>query len=343
MSNYIIAGIDPGSTIGIAILDLRGRKIGTYSFSGGLSEAVKTIERHGTPSIIACDVTPVPDMVARAASFFSCKLYTPQRNIREEDKRKVASGAGTQNAHERDAYTAAVYAYRASANRLRQIDALGEVPQEDKERVKHLMLKGYKLQDAFVSLKAPVAEVEKPQAIKVAVEQKLSPEDLKGRISALARENANLRLTLERLEEEKAALMHRLRLFENGVRQNIARDMEVRRLRFQLQKYAERLMHYEKWKQKRGKPAQKAPHETKQEEKAAAAPATAEGQSLKTDYQPRMHKHSMSDAFCQGQNAHARSCKERGDLQLQLNRLIDPNLDLEKIVEEYRKGRGRLK
>lgn len=301
MPGYIIAGIDPGSTIGIALLDLKGRKIGAYSFSGGLSEAVKTIERHGTPSIIACDVTPVPDMVARAASYFSCRLYTPQRNIREEDKRKVASGAGTQNAHERDAYTAAVYAFRASANRLRQIDALEGVAQEDKERVKHLILKGYKLQDAFISLKAPKPEEEKAVLErKVAAEQKLSPADLKERISSLARENANLRLTLERLEEEKAALMHRLRLFENGVRQGISRDIEVRRLRFQVQKYAERLMHNEKWRQKKGKIAQK-PQQAAREEKQAAGAAAG------------------------------------------LNKLVEPNLDLERIVEEYRKGRDKLK
>lgn len=267
MPNYIIAGIDPGSTIGIAILDLKGGKIGTYSFSGGLAEAVKTIEQKGTPSIIACDVTPVPDMVARAASFFSCKLYTPQRNIREEDKRKVASGAGTSNAHERDAYTAAVYAYRASANRLRQIDVLEGLAEADKERVKHLILKGYRLQDAFISLKAPVVE-EMPQARKTAAEQKVSPDDLRERISILARENANLRLTLERLEEEKAALMHRLRLFENGVRQSIARDNEIKRLRFQVQRYGERIMQREKW-MKKAKPKEKAQQEARREERQA--------------------------------------------------------------------------
>lgn len=294
---YIIAGIDPGSTVGIALLDLNGGKLGTYSFSGGLSEAVRTIERHGTPSIIACDVTPVPDMVARAASYFSCRLYVPQRQIREDDKRKVASGALTQNAHERDAYTAAVYAYRASANRLRQIDALEELTQEDKEKVKHLMLKGYKLQDAFASLKAPQPEEKKAPERKVSAEIKLSPEGMRERIASLARENANLRLTLERLEEEKAALMHRLRLFENGVRQGQARDIEVKRLRFQVQKYYERLMHKEKWRQK--KPQQKTANEKKAPVHEAAP--------------------------------------------LQLNKLAEPELDLEKMIMEYRKGRDRLK
>ena len=73
MSRHIIAGIDPGTTIGIAILDLSGRKIATLSASNGMGEAVSIIEKHGTPSLIACDKMPAPEMVHKVASYFSCR------------------------------------------------------------------------------------------------------------------------------------------------------------------------------------------------------------------------------------------------------------------------------
>jgi uncharacterized protein len=119
LQTHIIAGIDPGSTVGIAILDLSGRKIATASTFGGMSEAARIIEKHGTPSIIACDVSPAPEMALRLASFFSCRLFAPGRDIREEEKRQIAHGAATSNNHERDAYAAAVLAYRSHANKLR--------------------------------------------------------------------------------------------------------------------------------------------------------------------------------------------------------------------------------
>ena len=48
-------------------------------------------------------------------------------------------------------------------------------------------------------------------------------------------------MSLERLEAEKAALLHRLRLLENGVRESVVRDSEFRKLRFQLQQAVAKL------------------------------------------------------------------------------------------------------
>jgi hypothetical protein len=77
-------------------------------------------------------------------------------------------------------------------------------------------------------------QVEKPSKQAESPRQ-LSAEELRQRASSLARENANLRLMLERLEGERAQLERRLGLLENGVRQSLLRDSEIRRLRFQLQ------------------------------------------------------------------------------------------------------------
>ena len=238
---HAIVGIDPGSTIGVSILDLSGRKQYIGSFRNeGIGEAARRIEERCTPSIIACDVHPVPDAVSRLASFFSCKSFAPQREVREEEKRVLAHGIGAANSHERDAFCAAVMAYRAHANRMRQIDALTELAQDERDRIKHLLLRGYKVQDAFMILREP-EEKEKTPEKPAAAAKKATPEELRLRLEELARENANLKLALDRVEEEKAALLHRLRLLENGVRQSVMRDSEFRKLRFQLQQTLSRL------------------------------------------------------------------------------------------------------
>jgi predicted RNase H-like nuclease (RuvC/YqgF family) len=257
LSKYIIAGIDPGATVGIAILDLSGRKIASQSMlGGGIAEAVAAIERHGTPSIVACDVWPAPEMAQKMASYFSCRLYCPQRSIREEDKREIARGAAVSNNHERDAYAAAVLAFRAHANKLRQIGALDDFSPQDKDRAKHLVLKGYRLKDAFLEIAAPAQEQPPAPALRESEGHARLPsqEELRLRISALARENANLRILAGRLESEKRQLEARLRLLENGVRQSLLRDSEFRHLRYQLQAALSRLS--ERKKGTRKPPAQ---------------------------------------------------------------------------------------
>ena len=292
---HIIVGIDPGATFGIAAVGLDGRKISLRSTLGGFSDAARMIETMGTPSLVACDTNPAPEAALRLASYFSCRLYVPRQSVREEDKRSVARGAGTTNTHERDAYCAAVFAYRSHANKLRQIDALEGLTHDEQDRIKHLILRGVRVQDAFMMLREPEKEEEAPR--KAASQAKtVSSDELRGRLESLARENANLRISIERLEEEKAALMHRLRLMENGVRQTVLRDSEFRKLRFQLQNAMNRLS----WKGKK-RTAHYQPPAKKEEPKRKEAPLAGEGE--------------------------------------QINNLSEPEIDLERLVAEYRKGR----
>lgn len=290
LSRYIIAGIDPGATTGIAMLSLSGGKIASHSTDKGMNEAVRIIEQNGTPSLIACDVCPAPEAAQKIASFFSCRLHTPAREIREEEKKAIARGSGVQNNHERDAYAAAVLAYRTHANKFRQIDALPELTGEEKGRLKHLMLKGYRLKDAFLELKEPEGKDAAPavEAPKLA-QHVLSSQELKERVSSLARENANLRMMLSRLEDEKRRLLQRVRLLENGVQERLLRDSELRSLRFQLLQALGRFKPKKKGaQQKKGQPGEQT------------------------------HSPPQND---------------------DLNRLGKPNIDLEKLVTEYRRGR----
>ena len=312
---HIIVGLDPGATFGIAAIGLDGRKVALRSTMGGFSDAARIIETFGTPSLVACDTNPAPEAALRLASYFSCKLFVPRQSVREEDKRQVAHGAGTSNTHERDAYCAAVFAYRAHANKLRQIDALSELEPHERDRIKHLILRGYRVLDAFMLLREP-EEKEKIAHKQPAAARAASPDELRARLEALARENANLRMTLERLEEEKAALMHRLRLMENGVRQTVLRDSEFRKLRFQLQNAMNRLS----WKGKKRTAHYQPP--VKNEE-------TRQKEAKYADEQERIDR-SIGRAFAP---------RGKPEPSEGINNLSEPGIDLERIVADYRKGR----
>jgi len=293
---HVIVGIDPGATFGIALVGLDGRRLALRYTMGGFSEAARIIEALGTPSLIACDTNPAPEAALRLASYFSCRLFVPRASVREEDKRQVARGAGTANSHERDAYCAAVFAYRAHANKLRQIDALEGLEGAEKDRIKHLLLRGVRVQDAFMMLREPEKTEAAARAREPAKMKTATPDELRARLESLARENANLRISLERLEEEKAALMHRLKLLENGARQSVLRDSEFRKLRFQLQQAVNRLS----WRKKKG---------------------TAHYQQAAKKEEPK-RKEAKPDAGGE-----------------QINSLGEQELDLERLVSEYRKGR----
>jgi uncharacterized protein len=291
---HIIVGIDPGSTFGIAMVGLDGSRIALRSTLGGFSDAARIVEATGTPSLVACDTNPAPEAALRLASYFSCRLFVPHESVREDEKRGVARGAGTANTHERDAYCAAVFAYRAHANKLRQIDALSELTQHERDRIKHMLLRGVRVQDAFMLLKDPEREEKAPKKAAMAGKPATS-DDLRSRLEALARENANLRISLERMEGEKASLEHRLRLMENGVRQTVLRDSEFRKLRFQLQNAMNRLS----WRKKKG---------------------TAHYQPQQKKEEPRQ-KEPKKIEDSEGIN------------------IGEPEIDLERLVAEYRKGR----
>lgn len=237
---YLIVGIDPGNTIGIAALGLDGGKIALQSTAAGIDEAVRIIERIGTPSVVASDVCPAPANVLRIASAFNAAIFAPRENVREETKREIAQHAGVANAHERDAFCAATLAYRAHANKLRQIFSLEGFSPLEKEKIAHLALNGYTLRNAILSLEAQKTPAQahrlesaaEPAQAGRATDARL--QKMQEEIAALSRENAHLKKLAQTLEHGKSELEAREKKLSNAAHERIMRDNEVRKLRHQV-------------------------------------------------------------------------------------------------------------
>jgi len=139
---YVIVGVDPGINVGYAVLDLNGALV----VAGVEKEAndekiVKIISQIGIPSLVASDVYPPPSFVSKVAARFNVKVFTPKKSMPTDEKRLI--GNNIIDPHVRDAYAAAVKAYRNYSNRLRQVDKLGTL--EDKNKLKHLIIQGQAL------------------------------------------------------------------------------------------------------------------------------------------------------------------------------------------------------
>ncbi|UNQ72684.1 DUF460 domain-containing protein [Infirmifilum sp. NZ] len=110
---YTIVGVDPGMTTGVAILDFSGSIVSVFSrrlLSRG--QLVKLLLDFGHPAVIASDVSPAPAYVKKLASQLGALLFTPQRSLSVDEKRRLTSGyPQVENSHQRDALAAALKAF----------------------------------------------------------------------------------------------------------------------------------------------------------------------------------------------------------------------------------------
>ncbi len=269
----------------------------------------------GTPSLIACDVSPIPDSVQKIAASFNARVYSPQRSIREEEKRQVAQiySLSSSSAHERDALTAAVYAYREHQNRLRQIELLSDFSKEEREALSHMVLNGFTLRRAIISLSQKTATGLEEKPMQKIFQQKLSFSQLESQlqkslldISRLSHENSNLKKALDFATNQLSSLRNQLRLLENGVSERLRRDSEVRKLRFENERLRDLIA---KITGSRG-------HKQK---------GKGHGQG--------------AERGSGGQEKGAQKANPNADSKAGLNSLSENKLDLGTLVEEYRSNR----
>lgn len=130
----MIAGIDPGTTTAIAVLDTDGNILSLLSKkSMTRSELNEHITRFGTPVMIATDRKPAPSLAGKLASTFSSRLIVPEENLSKRDKNRLARGFlrdsdlekplnGKPNQHEKDALAAAIFASNSIKTTMTRVD-----------------------------------------------------------------------------------------------------------------------------------------------------------------------------------------------------------------------------
>ncbi len=147
---HLIVGLDTGKTSAFVCLNLDGHMVqaGHKTFAG-VEWLIDAIGRTGVPSIIACDKEP-NEVARKVCAAFNAKLFYPQKMISIEEKRNLAKPHGIKNQHERDAYSAAIKAYNAHANKLNQAEHVARAMNaNDIDAIKAKIIEKYSMDEAL--------------------------------------------------------------------------------------------------------------------------------------------------------------------------------------------------
>ncbi|MFZ3147994.1 MAG: DUF460 domain-containing protein [Methanothrix sp.] len=208
---YIIVGLDPGTTTGIAALNLRGELVDLISSRAlSSSDVIEWIAARGRSLVVATDVYPTPGSVEKVKRAFNAVLFSPGGDIPAEEKIALGKEFGYKNDHERDALAAAISAFKKYRNKFLLVEK--KSPSEiDPDEVKALVVRGYSIENAiaeFVPSSAPTARQKAPQPEEKAVL------DASLEVSADA---ATLRLQNQQLAEQVRTLRSYLDELRTGL------------------------------------------------------------------------------------------------------------------------------
>lgn len=234
--SYIIVGLDPGTTTGIAALSLQGDLIDLVSSRAmSSSDVIEWIAARGRPLVVATDVFPTPGAVERVKRSFNAVLYSPGSDVPSEEKIALAKEFGYKNDHERDSLAAAVSAFKKYKNKFMQVDK--KVPAEvDPDEVKALVVRGYSIENAIAELTAePVPEVKEAPAVEAGAGSPPEASSLKSQNLQQSEQIRTLRSYVDDLKAELAEkaeianrLSARLERMKDKASREIKRDQEIK-------------------------------------------------------------------------------------------------------------------
>ncbi len=222
---YLIVGLDPGTTTGIAAVDLDGNLVLlTSSRQMTMSDIVEELYRAGKPLIVASDVREMPYSVEKIRRAFNAIPYTPKQSLSVEAKYDLTAPFSYTNDHERDSLSAALDAYRSLQNKFRNI-AKRVGPGFDLDEVRARVLRGQPLDTVLADLKGVPAKKEEAPPAEAVPERPVEDE----RVMALDGMVKRLRSYVQELQEELRGRDRDLERLRQDVRR--ARSATERKIR----------------------------------------------------------------------------------------------------------------
>ncbi len=241
---YLIVGIDPGTTVGIAALDLNGELMKVHSSRQmNMSDVIEFLYEIGKPIIIATDVSPMPFSVEKIRRAFQAVPYIPRQDISVETKYELAGKFGYANDHERDALTAAIEASRFWRHKFTNI--FKRVPPGvDMDEIRAGIIRGQSLEQILQALRGPTRaiEVKKPDVTLDSSDERVrvldgQVKDLRALVSDLQKDIDSLKEENRRLKGEnknlKSARTRQINVNPEIARRDLIIENLKKRIRFE--------------------------------------------------------------------------------------------------------------
>jgi len=155
----LIVGLDPGTTTGLAILNLHGKPLHNIYSQREFStrQIIRKIMKYGNPILFACDVPAPPKMVEKIANSFNTPVSPIKKILPVVEKIQIANeyqeryDVTIRNSHQRDALVAAIKAFNHLKNKLDKVE--DEIKLLDNtlpiEDIKMSIIHGKSLNDAI--------------------------------------------------------------------------------------------------------------------------------------------------------------------------------------------------
>ncbi len=216
---YLILGVDPGITVGIAALDLDGNLVLLESGKKfGYSKITKILSEVGRPIIITNDVMYAPNLIKKLAATYRAKVILPNRNLKVGEKaRLVEEKFGKiklKDDHQRDALASAIFAYQKFEPLFKKVDSYLE--REGLEGNSNLVKKKLILGEAR-NIKEALKKKEVPEEYKELMFEQVREKKIK----RLEEELKKLKETVKKLKEKKSYLEKKLREDRDYIRKSV--------------------------------------------------------------------------------------------------------------------------
>ena len=229
----LIAGIDPGTTFGICLLDLKGNLVYIGSIkNAGKEKIIKEMTNHGKIIAIATDKVPTPDTVQKIGAMMNVKVFTPEQSMTQEYKTKITSHLPIKNLHQRDASGAALWLYRKLENKFRHIESM-KMTDEKKGEIKEKIIKGYKIKEILA-----INKINKEKETKIENRGKRKTEEyikfLESNVKKFMKDNQNLRLEIKSLKKKIDEIEHENNKFKRMIHSELYKNKEIKKLRYQI-------------------------------------------------------------------------------------------------------------
>jgi hypothetical protein len=123
MKRLLLVGIDPGTTVGYAALDVTGTPVASRSAKElNLDAVVAELSALGTVLVVATDKAKVPSFVSLVATKLGARVFAPSEDLRVVEKRELTRAQAYQGHHEMDALAAALIAFKNHERLFFRID-----------------------------------------------------------------------------------------------------------------------------------------------------------------------------------------------------------------------------
>ena len=236
---FVIVGVDPGTTLGVAIVDLSGKLLSLRSSRQmSLSDVTSFIASIGRPVVIASDVNPMPFSVEKIRRSFHAVPYTPNHDLSIETKYALTKDDTYANDHERDALSAARAAYQFWNNRFSGIAR--RIPEgTDLDEVYVGIIQGQSVEQILHGTKQRKQGVKQKESEKIEEpireDSEVSKKHIE-RIRVLEGMVKDLRVLIQKAQEEDrqkekeiSELKGRLKAMQNERYLTLQRDIEIHR------------------------------------------------------------------------------------------------------------------